>query len=331
MTEVPLRIGVLGAARIVRGALLQPSMNVTGMDVAAIAARDPRRAAAYAIKHRIRNVRHSYEELLGDPDIDAVYIPLPAALHEEWTIAAIHAGKHILCEKPFTSNAAAAERVRAVAATSDVVVMEAYHSHHHPLRHRLHEILASGELGEIRSASATFCVPIPPGRDIRWNFALGGGGLLDVGYYPLRLVRDLFGSVTSVTATSSARGQIDARLDASLTHAGGVTSRVLCSMWSRSLVMMRLDVQGTEGRMRVGTPYHPQMGGRIRIFGKHGRRSEQPDRRSTYAFQLEAFRDAIRGTRPVETGTSEAIEQLFAIDDIYQAAGLSPRPSVGDR
>jgi predicted dehydrogenase len=321
-----VRVGVLGAARIVRDALVRPARSVSGVEVVALAARAPERAAASAAKHRIPKVHWSYDDLLADPDIDAVYVPLPAALHEEWTLAAIETGKHVLCEKPFTSNAAAAERVAARATASDVVVMEAYHSHYHPLRRRLHEILDSGELGEIRSASATFCAPILPGRDIRWNFELGGGGLLDVGYYPLRLLRELFGEVTGAEANARTRGAIDARLEARLTHAGGVESTLLSSMWSMPPLAMRLDVRGTAGRMRVGTPYHPQMGGRIHINGAAGRRVERPDRRSTYEYQLQAFRDAVRGGA-VETGAREAVTQLRAIDAIYRAAGLSPRPS----
>lgn len=107
----PIRFGILGAARIVNDALLAPARQVDGVQIAAIAARDPQRARAYANKHVIPRVHASYESLLADPDIDAVYVPLPAAMHEEWVIASVHAGRHVLCEKPFTSNAAAAERV----------------------------------------------------------------------------------------------------------------------------------------------------------------------------------------------------------------------------
>ncbi|MFE4835230.1 Gfo/Idh/MocA family protein [Arthrobacter sp. NPDC056691] len=128
---------MFGAARIAEEALLVPARQVDGVQVAAIAARDPHRARAYADKHGIRRVHPSYESLLADPDIDAVYVPLPAALHAAWTIAAINAGKHLLCEKPFASNSAAAVKVASVAATADHVVMEAYHTHYHPMHRRL--------------------------------------------------------------------------------------------------------------------------------------------------------------------------------------------------
>ncbi|MCQ6271439.1 Gfo/Idh/MocA family oxidoreductase [Pseudarthrobacter sp. R1] len=324
--QTSIRVGVLGAANIVKEALLRPSARVEGIEVVAIAARDPERAARYAARHGIGKVHASYSSLLDDRDIDAVYIPLPSALHAQWMTAALEAGKHILCEKPFTSNAAAAEEVASAAATSSVVLMEAYHSHYHPLRQRLHDIIESGELGDIWSATAIACAPIPPGKDIRWNFELGGGGLLDLGYYPLRLLRDLFGEVTGMTATAKTRGEIDACLEAQLTHAGGVRSTLLSSIWSRKLLASRLEVQGSQGRMRVGTPTHPQLGGRIRIDGIRGSRVERPVRRSTFDYQLEAFRDAIRGGA-VQTGAREAVAQLRTIDALYQAAGLSTRPS----
>lgn len=325
-SPAPIRVGVLGAASIVKEALLRPCARVEGIDVVAVAARNSERAVRYAARHRIPKVHSSYAVLLDDPNIDAVYIPLPSALHAQWMIASLEAGKHVLCEKPFTSNAAAAAEVESLAATSSVVLMEAYHSHYHPLRQRLHDIIESGELGDIWSATATACAPIPPGKDIRWNFELGGGGLLDLGYYPLRLLRDLFGEVTGMTATAKSRGEIDARLEAHLTHSGGVQSTLLSSIWSRRLLGSRLEVHGSHGRMRVGTPTHPQLGGRIRIDGIQGSRVERPDRRSTFDYQLEAFRDAVRGGS-VQTGAREAVAQLRTVDALYRAAGLSTRPS----
>jgi predicted dehydrogenase len=327
---IPLvRIGILGAASIARNALLRPAAEVDGVEVAAVAARDPERGAAFARKHGI-GLHQTYEGLLRDPSIDAVYIPLPAALHAEWTIAAVEAGKHVLCEKPFTANAPAAARVVAATAAAPVVVMEAYHSHYHPMRVRLREIIDSGELGDIRMATATFDVPIPPGRDIRWNFALGGGALLDVGYYPLRLLRELLGEVSVTRARAWARGDIDARMQADLEHLGGVRSQMRSSIWSRRVFSARLDVVGTAGSMRVRSPYHPHQGGAVWIRGRDGRRVERPDRKSTYAFQLEAFRDAVRRGTPTPTGPAEALAQQVAIDGIYRAAGLPVRPDATD-
>jgi len=271
-------------------------------------------------------VHESYEALLADPDIDAVYVPLPAALHAEWTIAALQAGKHVLCEKPFTSNADAAQMVADETAASDRVVMEAYHSHFHPLYGRLRDIIASAEIGTVRSARAVFCIPIPPGGDIRWNPELGGGGLLDVGYYPVRALTELFGIAPEVAdARAWRRGDIDRRIEASLHWNGGVTGQIVSSIWSRSLISMGLTMLGDGGTMRVSFPYHPQMGTRITVKGAQGRRSERTERRSTYSYQLESFRDAVRGTVAVETTPAAAVHQMRTLDEIYTAAGMSPR------
>lgn len=323
----PVRIGVLGAARIVHEALVKPAGEIDGVVVAAVAARDRGRAEQFATKHGIARVHGSYEALLADPDLDAVYVPLPAALHAPWTIAAVEVGKHVLCEKPFTSNAADAEAVAAVAAASDLVVMEAYHSHYHPLYGRLREILASGELGTIRRADASFCVPIRPGGDIRWNLALGGGGLLDVGYYPVRALTELFGEPVAVPeAQAWLRDGVDRRLDARLALPSGVDGRIVSSMWSRKAFAMGLEVRGDVGRMRVSFPHHPQMGTRIRIDGRNGRRVERAERRSTYSYQLEAFRGAASGAQAPATDAAAAVRNMRTLDAIYAAAGMQPRP-----
>ncbi|MBG0561552.1 Gfo/Idh/MocA family protein [Actinoplanes aureus] len=323
MTEI--QIGVLGAARILRGALLAPAQRVDGVTVAAIAARDPARARTYAAKHRIPRVHDSYEALLADPAIDAVYIPSPAALHARWTMAALDAGKHVLVEKPFTANAAEAERVAAAIATSDRVVMEAYHTGHHPLTARLREILASGEIGTVRAARAIFLVPVPPGRNIRWNPALGGGGLLDVGYYPVRLLRDLFGEATVERAHALHRNGIDRYLEADLTFPGDVRGTVVSSLWSRHLFGSSLRVDGDRGRLTVSWPYLPQFGSRITVRAGGRAHRERADRTPTYVYQLRAFRDAVLGDGPILTDAAAAVSQMRALDDIYVACGLRPR------
>jgi predicted dehydrogenase len=139
-----LRIGTLGAARITPGALIKPARQIPEVTVAAVAARDPERARRFAAKHRIRRVHDSYQQLIDDPAIDAVYNPLPNSLHARWTLRAIEAGKHVLCEKPFTANAAEAAEVAAAAAATGLVVMEAFHYRYHPLARRMREVVGSG-------------------------------------------------------------------------------------------------------------------------------------------------------------------------------------------
>ncbi|KAA9105884.1 Gfo/Idh/MocA family oxidoreductase [Microbacterium rhizomatis] len=338
-----LRIGILGAARITDMAVLKPAAALD-VPIHSVAARDVDRALAYAVKHRIPHVRDNYDAILEDPDVTAVYIPLPASLHARWTLAAINAGKHVLCEKPFTANTAQAEVVAdAAAANSDVVVMEAYHSGHHPSLSRLREILASGILGEILTAKATFSVAIPPRKDIRWNADLGGGSLLDVGYYPVRLLRDLFGEAEVLQARANIRKDVDSSLTALLQFSDGVRGEIVTSMWPPRPAMPSLSIVGTAGQLRMRMPYHPQTAGRISVLtglrrpvdkadrirsgvvSNSMRWTERADRISTYLAQLRDFRDAIDGTGPNTTDAAAAVAQMRTIDDIYQAAGMTPR------
>src|SRR5438477_9759576 len=154
-----LRIGTFGAAKITPNALLAPARDTDGVDVVAVAARDRVKAERFAQKHGIDKVYDSYDALLDDPTIDAVYNPLPNGLHGKWTIAALQAGKHVLCEKPFTANADEAEEVAKVEARTGRVVMEAFHYRYHPLTERLVEIAHDGTLGTIEHVRTWMIIP----------------------------------------------------------------------------------------------------------------------------------------------------------------------------
>jgi predicted dehydrogenase len=146
-----LKIGTLGAAKITPAALVKPARRVPGAEVVAVAARDRARASRFAERHGISTVHPSYEALIADPNVDAVYNPLPNGLHGHWTVAALEAGKHVLCEKPFTANAAEAAAVAAAGARSGRVLIEAFHWRYHPLATRVLDVLGSGVLGPLRS------------------------------------------------------------------------------------------------------------------------------------------------------------------------------------
>lgn len=320
----PFRVGVLGAAAIVRGALVQPARRV-GVDVAALAARDPERAKTIAARLHIPTVHEGYRSILEDRSLDAIYIPLPASLHGAWTIAALRAGKHVLVEKPFTANADEARSVAAVATQTGLTVMEAHHTSHHPLIGQIRRIIESGELGQVSQARATFYAPLAPGKDIRWNEDLGGGALMDLGCYPVRMLLDLFGRTPKVTsAAARMRGQIDRTMTATLDLGEGRVGIVDVSMWSAKLFGSRLTIRGDRATLHVSFPYHPHARGAIRVAGAGFQRTETVSRRSTYDYQLEAFVAATRGG-PNITGPDEAIATMTVIDECYRLAGLRPR------
>ena len=320
-----LKIGVLGAARISKDALIKPARKVDGVEVTAIAARDRQRAADAAAKHGIPNVLDGYEAMLADPEIDAVYIPLPNGLHGQWTLKAIAAGKHVLCEKPFTANADEARVVAKAAKASSVVVMEAHHTSHHTQTKRAAEIVRDGVLGDVESAGASFIVPMPPSGDIRWNVALAGGSLMDLGCYPVRWLRDVLGVVPTVTsATANDRAGIDASMDARLDYAG-VAGRVRAAMWTNPPLLIEAEVRGSAGVMKVRMPFQPHIKGKISVDGPGLRIREKADKHASYAFQLEAFRDAVETGGPNITDSAAAVETMQTIDDIYLAAGMDVR------
>src|SRR5512143_29432 len=165
----PIRIGVLGAAAIVPMSLTNPARKVPEAQIIAIAARDPQRAQRFAKRHNISRVHRTYNDLLADPEIDAIYNPLPNGLHAEWTIRALRAGKHVLCEKPISSNAGEAEEMSKVAQETGLVLSEAFAYRYHPLTARVKEIIASGEIGKVRHIGAQFSFLLPSPKNIRFQ------------------------------------------------------------------------------------------------------------------------------------------------------------------
>lgn len=318
-------VGVLGAARIVQSALLEPAADLDGVEVTAVAAREPERAVAFAREHGIPRALRSYEEIVDDPAVDAVYVPTPAALHGHWTRRAIAAGKHVLCEKPFTANAEEAEAIAELAESSGLVVMEAFHSRYHPMWTRMSELVDSGVLGRLHTARAEFTVPHADTTDIRWQPDLGGGALMDLGCYPVRLLRHLFGEPEVTGAQIRDMDGVDASTTAWLAFAGGVSGEVVAIMEGVGGHAAQLRVSGSAGTLEVRMPYHPYLYGELTLTTESGVVVEPGDPRTTYSFQLEAFRDAVTVGGPNLTDAREATKTMGVIDAIYRAGGLRPR------
>ncbi|HEY1829958.1 MAG TPA: Gfo/Idh/MocA family oxidoreductase [Acidimicrobiales bacterium] len=331
----PIRIGVLGAARIAPQAIIKPAARTGAARVTAIAARDRTKAQAFASKHKIPTVLDSYDAILDDPAIDAVYIPLPNGLHGAWTIKAIEAGKHVLCEKPFTANADEARQVAEVAGHHPgVVVMEAFHYEYHPLAKRMVEIVQSGELGNLTDIDINFAAPLARPGDIRYQLDLAGGAMMDMGCYPASLLRLLTPGprVTQASAKLSSPG-VDRAMEARLSLPDGGTARIRCSMFSTALLHLHAEITGTDGSLSVFNPFAPHMWHRMKITTKSGTRRERFSRKATYDYQLEAFVAAVTEGAPFPTTAVDAIRTMELIDAIYAAAGLplrQPTPLGGE-
>lgn len=323
-----VRIGVLGAAWIAPTALLKPAREIPEASVTAIAARDSARAAAFAKKYQIPRVLGGYAALVADPEIDAVYIPLPNSLHEEWAIRALEAGKHVLCEKPLAANAAAAERMAAAAQKAGRVLAEAMHYRHHPFAHRMAEIFAQGHWGPLQHIEAYACFPIFRGSDIRYSYPLAGGATMDLGCYAIDLVRLIAGAEPQVTGASAKLygDKIDRWMQADLSFPAGFTARFTCSLWSRDFLRGDTIVTGERGELKISNPLAPHLINALVWKDRQGKRKESlKGTKSTSYYQLQAFIAAIRGEAAMITGPENAIANLRVIDAVYKAAGLPIR------
>ena len=327
-----LRFGTLGAARITPMALIRPARKVDDVTVEAVAARDPERARKFAAKHDIPKIHTSYEDLLADPDIDAVYNPLPNSLHAPWTIRAIEAGKHVLCEKPFTSNAAEAEAVAEAARNSDRVVVEAFHYRYHPLATRMREIIDDGALGQVSHIETSMVIPLPLPRDIRYQLDLAGGATMDTGCYAIHMLRFLAGAEPEVTGARAKllRPGIDRWMRADMAFDDGRTGRITCALLSARLLKIGVRVTGDDGTMTVFNPTAPHFYHRLRV--KAGGRSwtERLEGDATYVHQLRAFARSVLNDEPTVTPPEDAVLNMKVIDAVYEAAGLEPRPVFED-
>jgi predicted dehydrogenase len=321
-----VRVGVLGAAGIAPRALINPARSVDEVEIVAVAARDRARAVEFAAEHDIPTVHDSYESLLADPNVDVIYNPTPNGLHGVWTRAAVAAGKHVLCEKPFTANAVEAREVAAAIAATDRIVMEAFHYPYHPITHRTIEIVRSGELGKLVSVEAGFGGAGPSRDDIRWSLALAGGALMDVGCYPVHLLRTVLGEEPRVASARAIQANpgVDGDMTIDLEFSGGVVGKVRSSMDSpESYIYARFI--GEDGELEVQNPFLPQDGNSLTIRTGKKSRTETVTTVPTFVFQLHALADAVLRGAPVLTDVDDAIANMEVIDAAYLAAGLEPR------
>ncbi|MFI8230242.1 Gfo/Idh/MocA family protein [Streptomyces sp. NPDC085900] len=327
----PLRIGVLGAARITERALVDPA-RAAGHRLVAVAARDRSRAEAFAAEHGVERVVGSYADLLADPEVEAVYNPLANGLHGPWNLAALAAGKHVLTEKPSASNAEEAAEVREAAAKAGTVFMEGFHYLFHPVTRRLHELLDSGELGDLRRVETLVAIPAPEDTDPRWSLPLAGGAVMDLGCYSLHAQRMLApwagGAPRLVSAQGGERAGapgVDEWLDAELAFPGGATGSARCHMAYDELEMS-CRIIGTEGEASAPNFVLPHLDDRVVVRTAEGERTEHLGTRSSYSYQLEAFAARVREGTPVPLDADDAVATMTLIDECYRAAGFAPRP-----
>ena len=322
----PLRIGTLGAAGITPAALIEPAKDIDGVVVAAVAARDRNRAEEFAERHHIPLVYDHYDGVIDDDSLDVIYNPLPISHHLEYTVKALRAGKHVLCEKSFALNAREAEEMHAVAQDTGLVLIEAFHYRYHPIFQRALEIVESGTLGKLEHIDARFVVGTPNAENIRMHYDTGGGATMDMGCYPISWLRHITREEPKVVAATAKIGNpdVDLRLEVDYQLQDGLTATTVGSMCDPGFAA-DMEIRGSDGHMRVVNPLVPQHGNKIELTVGTDSSEEEFTRRSTYAFQLEAFVDAVDNGTQLPTDSADAVKQMRVIDAAYLAAGMKTR------
>ena len=288
------------------------------MTVAAVAARDPARAAAFAEAHDIRRVHETYQALVDDPAIDLVYIGLPPLFHAEWAIKAMAAGKPVLIEKPVAMNAAEALLIRQKAEETGLAALEAFHYRHHALMARLLALLP--QLGTLVRLEARFDAMIKRSpEEFRWNAAVGGGALMDLGCYCVHWLRTVAGQEPRVVRARMEReGALDVTTEAHLAFPGGAAAALYTSMAAPRQASMRIE--GLNGQIEVENPLAPQLGHRL-ICTINGQTTEETvEGLTTFAAQLAAVVAHLRHGAPFVLTADDAEKNMALLDAIRAQA-----------
>ncbi|WP_310830612.1 Gfo/Idh/MocA family protein [Paenibacillus pedocola] len=326
-----LRWGIIGCAQIATGSVMPAIQESQTGIIAAVASRGLEKSSAVAAEFGIGKAYGSYEELLADEEIDAVYIPLPNHLHREWVIRAAEAGKHVLCEKPIALNSAEAAEMVEACRKAGVHLAEAYMYRHHPRIAELREIVSRGDIGELRSIRGTFTYnDAGDTSNIRFKSAWGGGSLYDVGCYPLSAARLLYGAepeaVTVQAIFSPEHDNVDMMASGLVEFPGGVSLIFDCGMWAYNRQL--LEVLGTEGRIEIPMPFNARFedaefyvhtGGEVSRFAATGA--------NPYVRQADDFAAAVFGGKPL-VADDDPVRSMKLIEACLESARRRERISL---
>ncbi|WP_342042915.1 Gfo/Idh/MocA family protein [Bacillus sp. OTU2372] len=320
-----IRWGIIGCAGIAKRSVIPGIQQSETGEVAAIASRGLEKAKQTAEQLNIPTAYGSYEELLADPTIEAVYIPLPNHLHKEWVIRAAEAGKHVLCEKPLAINAEEAQQMLEACEKAGVVFAEAFMYRYHPRYTTIRDIIKSGEIGELRGIHGTFTFNNSKDmNNIRYKQEWGGGSLYDVGVYPISAARMLLNEEPKAAAVhallSEEHDHVDMMASGILEFNRGVALTFDCGMWAA--FRNTLEVLGTEGRIEVPSAFvvNQDEGDNFFVYTKDGRREVEVPRLNQYALQADAIGRTIRNEEPLPFPASDAVLNMKVLDACLTSA-----------
>jgi xylose dehydrogenase (NAD/NADP) len=325
MGQKKLRWGILGCAGIAKRAVIPGIQQSQTGEVAAIASRSEDNARKTAEELNIPTAYGSYEALLSDETIDAIYIPLPNHLHKEWTIKAAQAGKHVLCEKPIALNAEEAAEMVAACQQAGVKLVEAFMHRHHPRYAMIQQIIQSGEIGQVRGIHGAFTFNSSKNAgNVRFNQDMGGGSLYDVGVYPISTARMLLGQEPEAATVhaffSPEHDNVDMMASGILEFPGGVALTFDCGMWAAGRNV--LEVLGTDGRIEVPCAYVSRQNAEDHFFVivNGERREVEVPYVNQYALQADDFGRSVLEGSALKYESSDALLNMRVIDACMRSA-----------
>ena len=314
-----IRWGIIGSANIAKGSVIPGIQQSETGEVVAIASRGLEKAKETAEQLNISKAYGSYEELLQDPEIEAVYIPLPNHLHKEWTIRAAEAGKHVLCEKPLAINADEAEEMVAACEKAGVVFAEAFMYRYHPRYKLINELIDSGEIGDIRGIHGTFTFNnANDSGNVRYKKEWGGGSLYDVGVYPISAARMILNEEPKAATVhaffSEKHDDVDMMASGILEFDKGVALTFDCGMWAA--FRNELEILGTNGRIEVPSAFitHQNEQDHIIVHTNDGKRELEVPYLNQYALQADAMGRSIRNGEALPFPSQDAVLNMKVID-----------------
>jgi predicted dehydrogenase len=321
--ETPFRWGLLSTARINR-AVIPPLRESPRHELRAVASRDRARGDAYAREWGIPVVHDSYDALLADPEIDAVYNPLPNGLHAEWTIKACRAGKHVLCEKPIALSVDEVDAMAAAADAAGVIVTEAFMYRHHPQTARLKALVADGTIGRLQLVRGAFSFELSRPGDVRLDPGLGGGALWDVGCYPVSMARVLVGAEPTAVTGWQRLGPtgIDELFIGTLEFAGAF-AQFDCSF--RAPLRTHVEIIGTEAAITVPQPFKPGLSERLILTRGGESETIVVEGEPLYVGEVDDLADAARGIKPPTVSLADSRANTATLVALLESARTGRR------
>ncbi|WP_205622747.1 Gfo/Idh/MocA family protein [Paenibacillus wynnii] len=318
-----LRWGIMGCAQIATGSVMPAIVESESGVIQGIASRGLEKSSAVAAEFGVKNAYGSYEELLSDEEVDAVYIPLPNHLHREWVIRAAEAGKHVLCEKPIALNSSEAAEMVDACNKAGVHLAEAYMYRHHPRISEVQALIASGEIGDLRSIRGTFTYnDAGDTTNIRFRSDWGGGSLYDIGCYPLTAARLLYGvepeAVTVHAIFSPEHDNVDMMASGLVEFPGGLSLIFDCGMWAYNRQF--LEITGTEGRIEIPMPFNARYeDADFSVHTADGTRLVKATGANPYVNQVDNFAAAVFEGSPLYKA-EDAISNMILLETCLRSA-----------